>query len=79
MSIHASKGMEFNTVFLIGCYDGSLPSNRDDADPEEERRLLYVAITRAREHLFISYPQSTGKSIEPNQASRFLRKAFSMP
>lgn len=78
MSIHAAKGMEFNTVFLIGCYDGALPINRDDADQEEERRLLYVAITRAKEHLFISYPRSSEKSIEPNQASLFLREAFSL-
>ena len=78
MSIHAAKGMEFNTVFLIGCYDGALPINRDDTDQEEERRLLYVAITRAKEHLFISYPRSSEKSIEPNQASLFLREAFSL-
>ena len=78
MSIHASKGIEFNTVFLIGCYDGSLPSSRDDVNQEEERRLLYVANTRAKERLFISYPRSSEKSIEPNPASRFLREAFSI-
>ena len=78
MSIHAAKGMEFHTVFLPGCYDGALPSSHDDADLDEERRLLYVAVTRAKERLYISYPKSRENSIEPNQASRFLREAFSM-
>lgn len=77
MTIHASKGLEFDTVFLIGCYDGALPSNRDGADPEEERRLLYVAVTRSKKNLYISYPVHTENSTDTNEASRFLREAFS--
>lgn len=78
MTIHASKGMEFDTVFLIGCYDGCLPSSREDADIEEERRLLYVAVTRAKERLYISYPRMTEQTDSPNEVSRFLREAFSI-
>ena len=78
MTIHASKGLEFNTVFLLGCYDGALPSNRDGADPEEERRLLYVAVTRAKKNLYISYPTHSENSTDENKASRFLREAFSV-
>ena len=77
MTIHASKGLEFKTVFLLGCYDGALPSSRDDADLEEERRLLYVAITRAKKRLYISYPAHTANSTEENKVSRFLQEAFS--
>ncbi|MBQ1614956.1 MAG: ATP-dependent helicase [Selenomonas sp.] len=77
MTIHASKGMEWRTVFIIGAYDGCLPSSRDDADINEERRLLYVAVTRAKEHLYISYPRMTEKNNTPNEVSRFLREAFS--
>ena len=78
MTIHASKGLEFNTVFLLGCYDGALPSNRDGADPGEERRLLYVAVTRAKKKLYISYPAHSENSTDENKASRFLREAFSV-
>lgn len=61
MTMHASKGLEFDNVFVIGWNDGIFPQNRviqeADLDPdrlEEERRLAYVAITRARKRLFIS-------------------------
>lgn len=77
MTIHASKGMEFKAVFLIGAYDGVLPNTQhDDIDLAEEKRLLYVAVTRAKERLYISYPLQNEKNIEPNQVSRFLREAF---
>jgi len=58
-TIHSAKGLEFNTVFLIHALDGILPSaySAGDEDAEEEElRLLYVAVTRAAERLFISYP-----------------------
>lgn len=77
MTIHASKGLEFDTVFLIGAADGVLPSARDDADLEEERRLLYVAVTRAKRKLYISYPMRSINSTDTNKASRFLLDAFS--
>mgnify|MGYP000930443032 FL=1 len=58
MTIHASKGLEFPVVFIAGCEDGLIPHARSledgDGGIEEERRLFYVAITRARDKLFIS-------------------------
>ena len=55
MTVHASKGLEFDAVFVVGLEQGLFPSLRDDQerDPEEERRLFYVALTRARKHLFL--------------------------
>ena len=58
MTMHSSKGLEFPVVFLPGMEDGIFPSVRvlyDQEEMEEERRLCYVAITRARERLTISY------------------------
>lgn len=54
-TIHASKGLEYDTVFIIGLMEGSFPHNKavTEEDIEEERRLLYVAITRARYNLYI--------------------------
>lgn len=76
MTIHAAKGLEFNTVFLIGSYDGIIPAGNDGTDIAEEKRLLYVAVTRAKERLYISYPKYSDKSNTPNEASRFLREVF---
>ena len=78
MTIHASKGLEFSTIFLISCYDGCLPSEKEGVDLEEERRLLYVAVTRAKERLYISFPRTTEQNNIPNEVSRFLREAFSI-
>ena len=58
MTIHLAKGLEFDTVFIAGAAEGFLPHGRslsDDASLEEERRLMYVAMTRARKHLAISF------------------------
>ncbi len=59
MTMHASKGLEFDTVYLAGVEDNIIPSSRAlEEDPkaiDEERRLFYVAITRARKELTISY------------------------
>ncbi|AWH94924.1 ATP-dependent DNA helicase UvrD2 [Dietzia psychralcaliphila] len=61
-SFHAAKGLEWDAVFLLGVHEGSLPiSHAIKAGPdaiEEERRLLYVGITRAREHLSVSWSRS---------------------
>lgn len=60
MTVHASKGLEFDYVFITGLEDGLFPNRRAGEskkaeDAEEERRLFYVALTRAREKLFLSY------------------------
>ncbi|MDO8481903.1 MAG: 3'-5' exonuclease [bacterium] len=57
MTVHAAKGLEFDAVFIVGLEQGLFPSlrNDQDRDPEEERRLFYVALTRARKHLYLTY------------------------
>ncbi len=58
-TIHSAKGLEWHTVFVIGVVEGFFPSTRSSEtfeDLEEERRLLYVACTRAKRNLFITYP-----------------------
>jgi len=60
MTVHASKGLEFKYVFVTGLEDGLFPHQRQNdggegVDREEERRLFYVALTRAREKLFLSF------------------------
>ena len=60
MSVHSSKGLEFPVVFIVGLEEGKFPSNfaKTEAEIEEERRLLYVAMTRAEERLFLSYSKT---------------------
>ena len=58
MSIHASKGLEFDAVFIVGLEDGFFPILSEDGDIEEERRLAYVAITPAKKRLFLSTTNS---------------------
>lgn len=58
MTVHASKGLEFPVVFITGLEEGLFPYERDSNKPEdreEERRLMYVAVTRAREKVYLSY------------------------
>jgi len=57
MTLHASKGLEFNCVFITGCEENLLPYSlfeNKPSDPEEERRLLYVGMTRAKNYLFLT-------------------------
>jgi DNA helicase II / ATP-dependent DNA helicase PcrA len=71
-SFHAAKGLEWDAVFLVGLTDGLLPISYAQTPEaiEEEKRLLYVGITRARFHLFLSWPTNRGRgSVMP---SRFL-------
>ena len=78
MTVHASKGLEFKNVFIVGVEEELFPSAMACDSPEqveEERRLLYVAITRAKEACLISYAKSrfrNGQTV-PTRASRFLK------
>jgi DNA helicase-2/ATP-dependent DNA helicase PcrA len=79
-SVHQAKGLEFHTVFVIWLTDGMFPSSRslDSRDAlEEERRLFYVAITRARDELYLSYPHmrlNAGYGDVFQRPSRFLKE-----
>lgn len=71
MTMHASKGLEFDTVYLPDCQEGRIPSARSQTEEEieEERRMLYVAMTRARRELcLMAYKGKSGKDVP----SRFL-------
>lgn len=63
MSLHGAKGLEFRYVFIVGVEDGTLPHDAsiDEGSLEEERRLLYVGITRAKEQLWLSYSKKAQK------------------
>ena len=77
MTVHAAKGLEFTNVFITGLEEGLFPhenSINEDDGLEEERRLMYVAITRAKERLFLSHTQSRllHGQVRYNLPSRFL-------
>lgn len=79
MTLHAAKGLEFDVVVLSGLEDGLLPSTRSLTDSEaieEERRLLYVGITRAREYLLLTHSRFryTFGSMTDQRRSRFLKE-----
>jgi len=79
MTVHAAKGLEFHTVFITGLEEGLFPhqnSQREDGGLDEERRLMYVAITRARRRLYLSFAQSRMLHGQVNygMASSFLRE-----
>ena len=77
MSIHASKGLEFEHLFVIGLEEGFFPLLGDGSDIEEERRLAYVAITRAKKTLGLSYANSRFYKGQRTrlEKSRFLSEA----
>lgn len=80
LTIHSSKGLEFKNVFLIGLEENIFPHSRSKSDiqeMEEERRLMYVAMTRAEEKLVLSHCKQRfeyGGGLTYNQPSRFLRE-----
>ena len=77
LTLHAAKGLEYPVVFITGLEDGLLPHSRSFSEPEEmaeERRLLYVGLTRAKDHLYLTYAfrrSLYGESM-PGIPSRFL-------
>ena len=88
LTIHKSKGLAFKNVFLLGCYEGGLPTRdcvrvqnldldyefakaNSPATVEEERRLMYVAVTRAQKNLYLTYPAYQGEELK--KASRYLK------
>ena len=74
MTVHAAKGLEFPYVFLCGMNEGSFPTRRTNTLPgmEEERRLAFVALTRAEKRLFLSEAEGRGLDGSPRYPSRFL-------
>ncbi len=77
MTVHAAKGLEFKTVFISGLEEGLCPHEQSSYETnglEEERRLMYVAVTRARQRLYLSYAQSRmlHGQVRYGIASRFL-------
>ena len=79
MTLHSAKGLEFPVVFLVGMEEGIFPGYKSIGEPkelEEERRLCYVGITRAKEHLFLtcSKQRTIFGSTSCNQVSRFLKE-----
>ncbi|MDK3156771.1 ATP-dependent helicase [Kamptonema cortianum] len=73
-TIHSSKGLEWPAVFVMGSGSRQMPHPRVSNDEEvaEERRLMYVAVTRARDRLVVSYPQTHGRQMEPQLPSPLL-------
>lgn len=77
-TVHQAKGLEYRAVFVIGCADGFFPLRRalESGDLDEERRLFYVAVTRAMDELYLLYPQYTtsGGSPQKMEPSQFLNE-----
>ena len=79
MTIHCAKGLEFHSVFVIGLEEGTFPNQRtlgSSRELEEERRLMYVAITRARRNLYLSHAKERGFGWDSQRKriSRFLKE-----
>lgn len=75
-TVHSSKGLEFDTVVLLNVSEGSFPSGRGEKNLEEERRLFYVGITRAKKKLVLTYPQVSQQKNSQyfNRVSRFIEE-----
>lgn len=79
LSIHSAKGLEYKVVFVVGVEDGLIPHDKtleETGTDEEERRLFYVAVTRAREKLYLSYPKERAKynEVVRKEVSPFLKE-----
>jgi DNA helicase-2/ATP-dependent DNA helicase PcrA len=73
-SIHRAKGTQSTVVFLLGASEGIFPSSHPNTNEEEERRICFVATTRAKELLIVSSPRTIeGKATSP---SRFIREGW---
>ena len=75
-TVHSAKGLEWDVVYTISALDGTFPFSRAQNVPEqleEERRLFYVALTRARNWLYVTYPQQTYLASRGKRVRRFLR------
>ena len=72
-TMHKAKGLEWDTVFILGADDGTIPSKKavDQGNLEEERRLFYVAVTRAKRELYLSYTDN-----DSTKKSRFVSEMF---
>lgn len=75
LTVHASKGLEFNLVFVVDLAEGRFPNSRLMSDIEEERRLFYVAVTRAKDELVLSYAKYDKIRKVEYQPSCFLAEA----
>lgn len=64
MTLHSSKGLEFTNVWIMGCTNGIIPS-KYSVNIDEERRLLYVGMTRAKKNLYLSHSMKSGSSVSP--------------
>ena len=71
MTLHNAKGLEYDAVFIIGCEEGVFPHMRslEEGDDEEERRLCYVGITRARQRLYMTYARRAAPVRRPRAAT----------
>lgn len=79
LTMHGAKGLEYRCVYIIEAQEGTIPHRKavEESETEEERRLFYVAMTRAKEELVISYvKEKNGKEVHP---SRFVRELFTHP
>jgi len=77
MTLHSAKGLEFNIVFIVGVEEGILPhvqSQYSDDEMEEERRLIYVGMTRAKEEVYLIWSSRRRMfgNLQINTSSRFL-------
>ncbi|MCS7204064.1 MAG: UvrD-helicase domain-containing protein [Leptospiraceae bacterium] len=83
MTLHNAKGLEFEIVFIVGLAEGIFPHylSTSEEEIEEERRLLYVGMTRAKKRLYLSYAKTRDRyeQVETNQPSRFLIEMELLP